>query len=301
MMDDPEQPVFSVIITCFNKELCIERAVQSAKCLSPRTEVIVVDDCSSDTSRAVISAMDIEGKIFHETNKGALQAYLSGMRAAKGKYIVMLDGDDYLVPDLFPALFSHLDSETSARLGMGSGTIDAIGGAELKRQFTFRPGRWLAVTQNTGGTAYVFPTAVFQKCDHIFGQKWPDISVQDHILPGIMALNSKRFLKFSTVCYLVDDDNPTTRLSARTARCNHDRVISDHAIYTAACSTMPQPYLARILLKIALVKRLRKYAKIYGVKIPTGFGLFISAKVCDSALRLLTRTILDISKQDNTP
>jgi hypothetical protein len=165
----------------------------------------------------------------------------------------------------------------------------------LKKQFTYRPGRWLAVTQNTGGTAYVFPKAVFQKADLILGQKWPDISVQDHIIPGIMALNSKRFLKFSTVCYYVDDDNPTSRLSARTARCNHDRIISDSAIFHAASTVMRQPYLARVLLKIALVKRLRKYAKTYGVSVPSVFKLMTSPIARDQAIGVLTQKILGVS------
>jgi glycosyltransferase involved in cell wall biosynthesis len=116
---DHDMPVFSVVIPCFNKASCIERAVTSAKCAAPKTEVIVVDDCSTDGSREVIEFLDIDQKILHQTNRGAVQAYLSGMRAARGRYLVMLDGDDVLAPSVFAALLAHLDKDSCARLGIG--------------------------------------------------------------------------------------------------------------------------------------------------------------------------------------
>lgn len=300
MKHDQAEPIFSVIITCYNKASCIERAVNSAKCAAPKTEVIVVDDCSTDESRQIILSLEIDQKIFHPTNRGALQANLSGMRAARGTYLVMLDGDDVLAPFVFHALLPHLDSDSCARLGMGALSkrkyYHSVMG-NLKVAFTFRPARWFAISQNTGGSAYVFSKAIFEECDAILGGIWPDITVQDHILPGIMALRTKRFVKFATPSYFVDESNPTSRLSRRVARCNHDRLISDYTIWTAASSTMRQPLFARILLKLSLIRRMLKYTKIYKVSIPNVLALLSSPATCQQAFDTLTAEILRRSAQ----
>ena len=76
MRQDDDSPVFSVVITCFNKASCIERAVNSAKCATPKTEVIVIDDYSTDDSREVIVSLDIDQKFFIKPTEGPCRPIL---------------------------------------------------------------------------------------------------------------------------------------------------------------------------------------------------------------------------------
>tara|TARA_Y100001963_G_C6793087_1_gene456771 strand:+ start:1885 stop:2538 length:654 start_codon:yes stop_codon:yes gene_type:complete len=90
----------SVIITCYNLEKYISRAINS--CLNQTLhdssyEIIVVDDCSSDNSWDLITSFGpmIES-IRLEKNMGVAFASNIGIKAAKGEYIVRVDGDDFI-------------------------------------------------------------------------------------------------------------------------------------------------------------------------------------------------------------
>ncbi len=102
----------SLIITCFNRERYVSRAIRSA--ISQRFprydfEVIVVDDGSKDHSRDIIKDFGDEViPIFHKTNRGLPAARNSGIRKARGRFVVHLDSDDYLHEDLIALEEMHL-------------------------------------------------------------------------------------------------------------------------------------------------------------------------------------------------
>ena len=102
----------SIILTCFNREKFIARAIRSAVFQNfPKNqfEVIVVDDGSTDNSRKIISDFGDEViTIFHEKNQGLPAARNNGIRKAKGRFIVHLDSDDYIHEDLIYIENLHL-------------------------------------------------------------------------------------------------------------------------------------------------------------------------------------------------
>tara|TARA_B100000768_G_C11283967_1_gene380637 strand:- start:4613 stop:5269 length:657 start_codon:yes stop_codon:yes gene_type:complete len=90
----------SVIIPVFNQERFIGRCLRSILSQSMDQkdyEVIVIDDCSSDNT---LSAMDrfLEDVILikQKENKGLPTALNSGIKKAKGRFIIRLDSDDYV-------------------------------------------------------------------------------------------------------------------------------------------------------------------------------------------------------------
>lgn len=89
---------FSVIISAYNVEEYIKRAIDSVlKQDFDNFELIVVEDKSQDGTLEKI--MEYEGKIRiikNEKNKGLGAVRNIGIKAAKGEYIVHLDGDDTL-------------------------------------------------------------------------------------------------------------------------------------------------------------------------------------------------------------
>jgi glycosyltransferase involved in cell wall biosynthesis len=102
----------SVIITCYNRENYVSRAIRSA--LSQRFppesfEVIVVDDGSTDHSPLI--AADYGDEIVyirHEENRGLPCSRNTGIRRARGRYVVNLDADDYMHRDLLYVEHLHL-------------------------------------------------------------------------------------------------------------------------------------------------------------------------------------------------
>jgi glycosyltransferase involved in cell wall biosynthesis len=90
----------SIIITCYNREKYISRSIRSAlnqDFNSNDLEVIVVDDGSTDSSIDIISDYLPEVKLIKiKINQGLPNARNIGIRKAKGRFVLMLDSDDYL-------------------------------------------------------------------------------------------------------------------------------------------------------------------------------------------------------------
>ena len=94
------EPV-SVIITCYNLERYIEETIGSvlAQDYAGPIEVILVDDCSTDTSAAIVASYPEVTYVRTEQNGGVLRAMIAGFRNASHDLICLLDGDDLWTTD----------------------------------------------------------------------------------------------------------------------------------------------------------------------------------------------------------
>jgi glycosyltransferase involved in cell wall biosynthesis len=94
--------MISVIIANYNKEAFVERTILSALAQDEVSEVIVVDDASSDGSLDVIRRTvgnDPRAIVIGlETNRGQSFTENRGLERATGKYVIYLDSDDLLAP-----------------------------------------------------------------------------------------------------------------------------------------------------------------------------------------------------------
>ena len=103
----------SVIITCYNLEKHIARAINS--CLNQTLdddhyEIIVIDDSSSDSSWDVISGFGNLVKSHRlPKNSGVSSASNVGIKMSTGKYIVRVDGDDFINRNFLHVMIEVLD------------------------------------------------------------------------------------------------------------------------------------------------------------------------------------------------
>lgn len=96
-------PIISVIIPIYNVEKYIVECLESLLEQScPSIEIIFIDDCGQDSSSAIVEEflanhLGFNGRIIHhEKNKGLSGARNTGLRDAKGDYVLFLDSDDLL-------------------------------------------------------------------------------------------------------------------------------------------------------------------------------------------------------------
>jgi len=101
----------SIVINCFHYAGYVGQAVRSALAQTwPDTEVIVVDDGSTDGSREVIEGIAAQGggatlaggprlRTVFKPNGGQGSAYNAGFAAARGDLVLFLDADDWLYPE----------------------------------------------------------------------------------------------------------------------------------------------------------------------------------------------------------
>ncbi|RLA04013.1 MAG: glycosyltransferase family 2 protein [Gammaproteobacteria bacterium] len=90
----------SVIIPTWNRAERLVNALQSVFSQSlPPAEVIVVDDGSTDNTREIIHRQFPDARYLFQQNKGVSGARNTGIKAASGDWIALLDSDDHWQPD----------------------------------------------------------------------------------------------------------------------------------------------------------------------------------------------------------
>jgi glycosyltransferase involved in cell wall biosynthesis len=99
VLRETQTPLVSVIIPTFNRARAVGSAIDSVIVQNyPNFELIVVDDGSSDHTRALLSAYKDAILAIHQPNKGVSAARNRGVAAAAGDLIAFLDSDDYWLP-----------------------------------------------------------------------------------------------------------------------------------------------------------------------------------------------------------
>ena len=101
--------MISVIIPLYNKEPIIERSLQSVLSQDyDDFEVVVVNDGSTDRSADIVRSInDPRIRLIEQENGGPSKARNTGVKNAKGDWIVFLDADDELLPDAL-RYFAHI-------------------------------------------------------------------------------------------------------------------------------------------------------------------------------------------------
>lgn len=93
------QPTFSVIIPNYNNGATLARAIDSVLAQTePAHEIIVIDDGSSDDSRAVAEGYGARVRYVYQNNAGVSAARNYGARIATGSWLAFLDADDTYMP-----------------------------------------------------------------------------------------------------------------------------------------------------------------------------------------------------------
>jgi glycosyltransferase involved in cell wall biosynthesis len=104
----------SVVIPTYNYGRFVGGAVESALCQTWRggVEVIVVDDGSGDDTRRRLEPYLDRIRYLHQENRGPSAARNTGIRAARGEWVALLDADDRWHPEK-----TQVELEAAARAG----------------------------------------------------------------------------------------------------------------------------------------------------------------------------------------
>ncbi len=118
-----ERPVFSIIIPAYNEASylpkclgCIHAAIEAS---AAPTEIIVVDNASADRTAEI--AQEAGARVVMETEKNLSKIRNRGAREASGEYLVFVDADSYMSPNMLVAIRKVM--ETGRYVGGGVANI----------------------------------------------------------------------------------------------------------------------------------------------------------------------------------
>lgn len=105
----------SIIITAYNVDKYLDNCLRSVVGQSKRDiEIIIINDGSTDNTDEIIERFENNDSriiAIYQENAGVSAARNVGLKAARGKYVQFLDGDDMLIEDACESLYEKAISE----------------------------------------------------------------------------------------------------------------------------------------------------------------------------------------------
>ena len=123
----------SVVIPCYNEENTLEEVVDLVRNCGLKTEIIIVDDCSSDGTRDIIKNKllhKVDKVLFHKKNQGKGAALKHGFKVATGDLGIVQDADLEYDPKEFVNLVEPFIS--------GNADADVVYGSRYARSSRYR-------------------------------------------------------------------------------------------------------------------------------------------------------------------
>lgn len=107
-----DNPLVTIYMPTHNRSGLLSRAIESVQAQTySNFELIIVDDCSTDDTEAVVQAYkDTDSRIKYIKNSdnfGACVSRNKAIRAAQGEFVTGLDDDDYFLPDRLAVFLEH--------------------------------------------------------------------------------------------------------------------------------------------------------------------------------------------------
>ena len=103
-MSDKASPLVSVIVPIYNTQEFLPRCLDSIlNQLYENIEIILVNDGSTDGSLSVCekyARKDTRIQIASQPNQGIIAAKKTGIRICRGSYVMFVDSDDWIEPEL---------------------------------------------------------------------------------------------------------------------------------------------------------------------------------------------------------
>ncbi|MCH5324566.1 MAG: glycosyltransferase family 2 protein [Eubacterium sp.] len=257
--------ILSVIVPCYNCERFLDEALGSLICeqVQDRLEVIAVDDGSPDNCADIVNRYcDKYPGVFRlisQENKGHGGALNTGLAAAAGKYLKVIDADDSVITENLPAFIAELE-KTDADVVLTHHITRNVLTGEIKKwksypekfgvKYTFDEimNSWKSFDRSLTfhGITYrrdFYQAHCIQLSEHVFYEDHEYATVPccyaDSILPLDLFIYSYRI---GDVQQSVSDENQLKRLSHTEAVL--DRLIAEYALLSPVADGAGKRYYA---------------------------------------------------------
>jgi glycosyltransferase involved in cell wall biosynthesis len=104
----------TVIIPCYNQGAFLRTAVDSVINQAVHAEIVVINDGSTDNTAEILESLTPRVHAITQMNRGLSAARNRGIEYAHGSYLLFLDADDYLDPNMLSAMLAAAQANPHA-------------------------------------------------------------------------------------------------------------------------------------------------------------------------------------------
>lgn len=105
------EALVSIVVPVYNSQTYLERCIQSILSQTyEKIELIMIDDGSTDHSRNIIRRYEKKDKrirYIYQNNQGVASARNRGIKFANGEYLLFVDSDDDIAPDMIAEMYKE--------------------------------------------------------------------------------------------------------------------------------------------------------------------------------------------------
>ena len=196
----------SVIVPVHNTALFLERCIYSILSQSYNDfELNLIDDGSTDDSLALckgIASDDSRVKVFSQTNKGASEARNRGLEIAKGGFVMFVDSDDWIEPEMLDRMMRVFQDNPKIQIVQTRVPADMknqvgnqlLGGNEAVR--CLLDGSWWG------------PYCKLICRDLIGDIRFPEKTISEDYLFNYLLFNKAEYVQYLDTCYYHRTDRP---------------------------------------------------------------------------------------------
>ena len=196
----------SIIVPVYNSSDYINRCIDSV--IGQKyadIEVVIIDDGSNDDSLAIckdIASKDSRVKVFSQPNSGASLARNRGLDIATGGYVMFVDSDDWIAPDMIEIMMSVFQANPEIQIVQTRVPGDmkdregdqVLSGAQAVKYLL--EGSWWG------------PVCKLIRRELISGVRFPEATISEDYLFNYQLFNNSECVYYLDKCYYHRTDRP---------------------------------------------------------------------------------------------
>ncbi len=182
-----EHALVSVIIPAYNAAATLGGTLDSVLQQTWRqTEIIVVDDGSTDATPTLLAGYGEQIKFIRQENAGPSAARNRGMEVAQGKYLAFLDADDQWLPDKLARQVELMEANPDVGFCSTGARVQSSDGKRLNEWTCFDDGRdflhtlFMAPSAVAGGCSAVMLRADVRRQVGVFDDRFKGFEDPDY-------------------------------------------------------------------------------------------------------------------------